>query len=98
MRKADGHSAGESLQEQAPNRPPKGEEQEESITSLSRSSSSEGIWPSSDAVKRGYLQQRTSTIGMTGNVLLSPLPVGCSLLYTIVTCYGFSSIFDTLTM
>ena len=97
MRKADGHSAGESLQEQAPNRPPKEEEQEESIASLSRSSSSEGIWPSSDAVKRGY-QQRTSTIGKTGNVLLSPLSVGCSLLYTIVSCYGFSSIFDTLTI
>lgn len=65
VRKEDDHIASESLHEQASNKHPK-EEEQGPVASLSRSSSSDGIWPSSsDAVQRGYHQQRTSTIGMT---------------------------------
>ena len=58
----DDHRVSVSLHGQAPDEATEVEE-DELITSLSRSSSSEGIWPSPDAVQRGY-QQRTSTIGM----------------------------------
>ena len=46
------------------------EEEDEPMASLSRSSSSEGIWPSSDAVERGY-QQQTSLVGIPFFILLS---------------------------
>lgn len=62
VRNMDDHSLGESLHGQAPDKATEGRE-EEPVGSLSRSSSSDGIWPSPDAVQRGY-QQRTSTIGM----------------------------------
>ena len=60
---------GVSLHGQAPDKATEGEE-DEPLASLSRSSSSEGIWPSSDAVQRGY-QQRTSTIGIPFFIKLS---------------------------
>ena len=69
VRNMDNHSVGESLHVQAPDKATEGEE-DEPIASLSRSSSSEGIWPSSDAVERGYLR-RTSTIGIPLCVNLS---------------------------
>ena len=59
----DDRCVGVSLHGQAPDKSTEAEE-DEPIASLSRSSSSEGIWPSPDAVQRGY-QQRTSTIGMS---------------------------------
>lgn len=46
------------------------EEEDEPIASLSCSSSSQGIWPSSDAMARGY-QHRTSTIGIPFFIHLS---------------------------
>ena len=58
----DNHRVGVSLLRQAPDKATEGEE-DEPMASLSRSSSSEGIWPSPDAVQRGY-QQRKSTIGI----------------------------------
>ena len=65
----DGHLVSVSLHGQAPDEATEGEE-DELIASLSRSSSSEGIWPSPDAVQRGY-QQRTSTIGIPFFINLS---------------------------
>lgn len=67
VKRRDVSHAGQSLREPATNKPPE-ENEQEALASLSRSSSSEGIWPSSDAVQRGYRQQRTSTVGMTCNV------------------------------
>lgn len=77
----DDHRVGVSLHGQAPDKATEGDE-DDAITSLSRSSSSEGIWPSSDAVQRGY-QERTSTIGMLVFVNLSfNMTCGRSILFT----------------
>ena len=65
----DHRCVGVSLHGQAPDTATEGDE-DEAIASLSRSSSSEGIWPSSDAVQRGY-HQRTSTIGIPFFINLS---------------------------
>lgn len=62
LRNMGNHSVSESFHRQAPDKATE-EEEDEPIASLSRSSSSQGIWPSSDAMARGY-QQRTSTIGI----------------------------------
>lgn len=63
VRKEDDHIGRESFPEQANDKHPE-EEEQEPVASLSRSSSSDGIWPTSDKNK-GYHHQRTSTIGMT---------------------------------
>ena len=72
------------LHGQAPDKATEGDE-DEPITSLSRSSSSEGIWPSPDAVQRGY-QQRTSTIGISFFINLSVNMT--SSLYRMPSCSG----------
>ncbi|XP_078351977.1 uncharacterized protein LOC144636662 isoform X2 [Oculina patagonica] len=60
VRKEDDHIGRESFPEQANDKHPE-EEEQEPVASLSRSSSSDGIWPTSDKNK-GYHHQRTSTI------------------------------------
>ena len=70
VRNRNDHHVGEALHGEAPDKATEGNDNEP-MPSLSRSSSSEGIWPSSsDAVERGY-QRRTSTIGIPFFIHLS---------------------------